>query len=272
MVGARTGRSLGDDPYGTTLARQALRVVLVGAGLAVTGAAVRLVAQALAFAADGDALGPILWLVVQTTWGAAAVVQALLGVVLGLSALMAWRWSRPAERLGEAPFVYPAIGLLFVPAFMGHAAADAFLAVGVVVDALHVAGASVWCGGVAMLAGVARQPEGRARLARLVPAFHGDAVAAVTAVLVSGAIAAWRRLPDPWHPLATSYGVVLVVKVALVVPVLGLGWWSWTRGARASDASPPTVPRIGGGLVAEGGLMLLVLVASAVLAGTPPDP
>nr|MCU0623650.1 hypothetical protein [Gemmatimonadaceae bacterium] len=155
MLGARTGRALGADPWATFFARLCLRAVLVGSTGAVVAAGLRLAAQALAFAGDGDALGPILWLVVRTTWGAAAVVQGLLGLVLVLAALIASRWSQPADRLGEAQFVYPAIGLLLVPALMGHAAAVAFLAVGITVDALHVAGASVWVGGVLLLAVVA---------------------------------------------------------------------------------------------------------------------
>lgn len=272
VVGARALRPRGDRPDETTdaMARTCLHAVLAGGSLVAVAAVIRLFAQAAAFAATGDALGPILLVLLGTTWGVTAVGQVLLGLVLCAAALLARRWTHPAERLGEAQFVYPALGLCVVPAFMGHAAADPFLAVGVTVDVLHVAGASVWSGGVVLLAWLARRAAWRAPVATVIEAFHPDAVAAVTAVVVSGVVAAWRRLPDPWTPLATPYGELLAWKVLLVVPVLALGWWNATRGPARLRAGPGTRPLTA--LASEGGLFVVVLSLTALLTGTSPDP
>jgi putative copper export protein len=253
----------------SAMAYRCLAMILSGAVGAFVFAAARVIVQTLAFAAEGDALWPIAWLILQTSWGATAVTQALLGLVLCGAVMLARRWSAPIERMGEAPFVYPALALCVVPAFMGHATVDAFLAVGVTVDALHVAGASVWGGGVVVLAGFALRPSWRPVLPAVIEAFHPDAVAAVTAVMISGVVAAWRRLPDPWHPLVTSYGQVLVLKMMVVIPVLALGWWHARRAPdRLRAGTAISVTRT---LGIEALLISVVFVLTAVLTGTSPE-
>ena len=276
LIGARTLRashpaSRLDDASAAVahaVARTCVHAVFLGGAAAVVGAGARLVAQALAFAADGDALGPIVWVILRTTWGVMALVQALLGATLCGAALLARRWTQSADRLGETQVVYPALALLVVPAFMGHAAADDFLAVGITVDVLHMAGASTWAGGVALLAWCAVRPLSRPGMAALITAFHPDAVAAVTAVVLSGGIAAWRRLPDPLAPLSTPYGQVLALKAALVLPVLALGWWNARRGPHAIARG--ATPRVARALALEVALFAAVLGLTAILTGMSP--
>lgn len=271
VVGARGLRPRRELPSDVVdaMARHCLGVVFAGGALVAAAVGVRMLAQAMAFAASGDALGPILAVLLRTTWGVTALGQGLLGCVLCGATLLARRWTHPADRLGEAQFVYPALSLCVVPAFMGHAAADHFLAVGVTLDVLHVAGASVWSGGVAVLAWLARRAAWRPALGRVIEGFHPDAVAAVTAVVVSGAAAAWRRLPDPWAPLATPYGQMLALKVALLAPVLALGWWHARRGAARLREGQGT--RVPASLAAETALLALVLLLTALLTGTAPE-
>lgn len=271
MLGARAVRSAGaavaDDVH---VARAIVGAVWTGGVLSAAGAVVRVIAQVLAFAADGDALAPIAWLVLQTTWGITAVAQALAAATVCGGTVLAMRWSRPLDRIAETQMVYPALVLVVVPAFMGHAAADSFLPVGITLDALHVAGASVWVGGVALLARLAASPGMRPHLGAVIHAFHPDAVAAVTAVLVSGVGAAWRRVPSVDLLLSGDWGQLLIVKIVLVLLVLGLGWWNAYRGpGLVSRGRADTVQMA---LRAEWVVMTMVLLVTAVLAGTAPDP
>jgi putative copper export protein len=271
VVGARAVRGSGDAAADDAhVSRAVVGAVWTGGVLSGLGAIVRVAAQVLAFAADGDSWGPIAWLVLQTTWGITAVAQMLAAATVCGGTVLAMRWSRPLDRLAETQLVYPALVLVVVPAFMGHAAADPFLAVGITLDALHVAGASVWVGGVALLARLAVVPSMQPRLGAVMTAFHADAVAAVTAVVVSGVGAAWRRVPDPAAIITTGWGRLLLAKVLLVLAVLALGWWNAYRGpgmmARGRDAAVRTALRM------EWGLMTVVLLLTGLLAGTSPDP
>jgi putative copper resistance protein D len=271
VLGSRAMRTAGPavsgDPHA---ARAVVGAVWTGGMLAFIGAVVRVLGQVSAFAADGDAWGPIAWLVVQTTWGITAVAQAMAAATVCGGTVLVLRWSRPLDRLGETQLVYPALLLVVVPAFMGHAAGDAFLAVGITLNTLHVAGAAVWVGGVAILARLASMPSVRGHLGDIMRAFHPDAVAAVTAVVVSGVGTAWRRLESPDAVLGTTYGQLLLAKTALVTVVLALGWWNAYRG-------PGHLARGGAGAVvgmlrAEWSVMIAVVVLTAVFAGTSPDP
>ncbi|GMA32785.1 copper resistance D family protein [Litorihabitans aurantiacus] len=108
----------------------------------------------------------------------------------------------------------------------GHAAgaANHTLAVGSLW--LHLAGVTVWIGGLAVLALVA------GRLGRDVVAaatrFSRTAVWAYALVAVSGVVSAWIRMGS-LRDLGTAYGVLLILKVAAVVALGAAGCWHRRR-------------------------------------------
>jgi putative copper export protein len=116
-----------------------------------------------------------------------------------------------------------AAGLVFTPGLSGHASVTGIGSV--IADAAHVLAAATWTGGLAfvvaalVMAGGQRWPLA----AVAVPRFSTTAVVAVAVLLVAGAIngylqvRAWRGL---WE---TDYGVLLLVKIGLVLPLLALG-------------------------------------------------
>jgi copper transport protein len=95
----------------------------------------------------------------------------------------------------------------------------------VIADAAHVQAAATWTGGLAfVILGLVLARSERWPLASVsVPRFSTMAVVSVSILLVAGAIngylqvRAWRGL---WE---TEYGVLLLVKIGLVLPLLGLG-------------------------------------------------
>ena len=125
--------------------------------------------------------------------------------------------------MAAAVMLLLAAGLVFTPGLSGHASVTGIGAV--IADAAHVLAAGTWTGGLAfvvaglVMAGVERWPLA----AVAVPRFSTTALVAVTILLVAGAIngylqvRAWRGL---WE---TEYGVLLLVKIGLVLPLLALG-------------------------------------------------
>jgi copper transport protein len=116
-----------------------------------------------------------------------------------------------------------AAGLVFTPGLSGHASVTGIGSV--IADAAHVLAAATWTGGLAFLvAGLVMAGVDRWPLAALaVPRFSTTAVVSVAILLVAGAIngylqvRAWRGL---WE---TEYGILLLVKIGLVLPLLALG-------------------------------------------------
>ena len=114
-------------------------------------------------------------------------------------------------------------GLVVTPGLSGHASVTGIGAV--IADAAHVLAAATWTGGLAfVVAGLLMARADRWPLAAVaVPRFSATAMVAVAILVVAGAIngylqvRAWRGL---WE---TEYGVLLLVKIGLVLPLLSLG-------------------------------------------------
>jgi copper transport protein len=166
-----------------------------------------------------------------------------------------------------------AVAAMFTPGLSGHASTIG--AGSVVADAAHVQAASVWVGGLAfvvlalVLAGERRWPLA----ASAVPRFSTMAVASVALLLVAGAVngylqvRAWRAL---WE---TEYGVLLLIKVGLVLPLLALGAYNNRYAVprlRAQIASVVERRRFLRFASAELAIMVTVVGVTSALVNAPP--
>jgi uncharacterized membrane protein len=163
------------------------------------------------------------------------------------------------QRRGGSRVVPPGIFAAAALAFAGHAASVNPAAGAIFTDATHVLSAGAWAGGILVLATL-RPPdgwggsEGRAMLQRFGRvAFLAFAITALTGAL--RATEELRGLGDLW---GTQYGLVLSVKTAGVLVMVGISALVWRRGFRYARA--------------EGALVLIVLAATAVLAAFPMPP
>jgi copper transport protein len=93
-------------------------------------------------------------------------------------------------------------------------------------DLVHVSAAGVWLGGLVALAVLwhpLRREAGRDADARLAIAFSRLATVALVSLAIAGAALAWTQVGSVHALLHTSYGQVLLVKVAFVGLVAYLG-------------------------------------------------
>jgi putative copper resistance protein D len=177
------------------------------------------------FASIWDAM---LWsaVVQDTGFGRVWSVRLVMALLLVALSVAVWRWP------GQAPTraaILLAGGLVATVALTGHAAVGEG-APGLVhraADAAHMLAAAVWLGALPPLLfllgrnapGVSEQPD--LALARL-QAFHSVGVASVSVLLVSGLVNSWLLVGNPDGLLTTSYGRLLVAKVALFAVIVGL--------------------------------------------------
>ncbi|HEY2282332.1 MAG TPA: CopD family protein [Solirubrobacteraceae bacterium] len=190
----------------------------------------------------------------------------------------------PAPRAILALLAIGALYLAITPALAGHASVESPVVVFFPSDALHVLAASVWVGGIACLLlalpGATRRLEGDERsrlLLGTLARFSPIALGAVIAIAATGVVQAYidvRSLHGLFH---TTYGALIVVKVALLATLLGLGWVHRERIIPAlerlvGDGRPPG----GVGALArrtmrgELALMLCVFGVTAALIGYAP--
>lgn len=141
-------------------------------------------------------------------------------------------------------------------------------------DVVHLAAGAVWLGGIAALVVAFRTGTGSAdRLATpvlgsLIGRFSTLAVVAVGVVVAAGTGMALLILPSPGDVVTTGYGLALLTKVVLVVPVIAMGAYNRRRlvpamaaGAAAHDDRRRLRRIVGAELV----VLLAVVAVSSVL-------
>jgi len=105
----------------------------------------------------------------------------------------------------------------FAKSWLGHAAAYGPRSETLLLDWLHLAGASIWAGGLLLLLYLWRQDKEEAR--RFYPAFSNAALLVILLLAASGIFIVFIFLPDVTYVLETTWGLLLLAKTGLVVLV-----------------------------------------------------
>ncbi len=121
-------------------------------------------------------------------------------------------------------------GALIALAASGHAAAVRPAWAGISVDAAHLLAAGVWAGGILALGTIRppggwREPAGRLLLSRFTPVAVGSFLVSV----VFGGVQAIQELGRLGALWGTSYGRVLLAKIAAVAAMVPLSLFAWRR-------------------------------------------
>ena len=162
---------------------------------------------------------------VEITVGTIYGKLLLLRLLALLAAAAVW-WSirrkdRPPGRLDAA-----GLALLIVESFSfaGHSGQGTWVPLAATMDALHLAAASLWLGGLAMLAvsllGRAGTGENLPTLAAVLPRWSRTAMLAVTVLVITGVYQAWRQAGSVGAVLWTSYGRLILAKAAVLIALL----------------------------------------------------
>lgn len=161
--------------------------------------------------------------VADTRFGRLSLARAGIALVVAVVAVLVLRAGGSMSRPIAVVAVLLGLALVVTPGLSGHASVSG--PVSVLADAAHVQAAALWVGGLAFLV-AALVLAGRERwslAASSVPAFSALAVGSVAVLVLAGTvngylqIRAWRGL---WE---TEYGVLLLIKLGLVIPLLAFG-------------------------------------------------
>ncbi|MBB3082854.1 copper resistance protein CopC [Geodermatophilus sabuli] len=153
--------------------------------------------------------------------GVTLLVRAALALALLALLRPVWRRGTPPAPAVLAGGGALAAGLVLATAAVGHPVAGAWPVLAVAAAAVHVAAMAVWLGGlVGLLAGVLREDAPAADLAAALPPFSRLAAGSVTALVVTGVVQGVREVGSPVALVTTTYGWVLLAKLALVLLLL----------------------------------------------------
>jgi len=203
----------------------------------------------------------------KTRFGVAFLVMTFgFGVVSALL-MLAWVFDLTAPR-------WWALGLSLVLAsglsLSGHQATEPNATwASELADWLHLVAASIWVGGLVTLAFLV-WPSAPALRRRAFLGFSRLAIGLVAAMVLAGAYLALVRLPafsDLWE---TSYGQVLLLKLAIVS--LALAWGGFHHLVVRPRLEAGVEPRVRPSLVGETAVAMAVLFAAAALTNVSPPP
>jgi putative copper resistance protein D len=223
-----------DGVQDTRISGQALRWLrtLGGFGLALGLASWAAWLAAVAIGMTGlpvaEALAPdtLTTVVTRTTFGQVWLLRSVLLVLLALP-LLSWRAAatRPANWLviGSAAMAALLMGSL---AWAGHAVASHRAHPWV--DAAHLCAAAVWLGMLPPLwllvqrASATGDPGWQRLAGRAARLFSAPGIAAVLVLAITGGLNGWWLVGSVDKLLGSSYGLLLVAKLALFAGMLGL--------------------------------------------------
>ena len=229
--------------------------------------------QVLSFVDPGEQVTPelvrgMLW---QGTWGDAWVLQSSAAL-----ALLATSWLlRANQRLRGPVSALLVAALLWSQTGMGHPADEIWGSLpGRVVDLAHLVGGGLWLGTLGVLALTvfpALRDESRiALLAAVVRDFSNPARIGALLLLLSGGLATWTYSGSLAAIPATTWGQLLLIKLACLAGVVVLGWYNWKVVTPALEGAHPIAPsRLRRAVTIELCLGAVMLAITAFLVATP---
>ncbi len=232
---------------------------------------IRLAAQSVAMHAPGQAFRAEMvgGVIAHTLWGWSWLAQ----LFLGLAAVVLFRRARATPHWMPVRIV--TLLLAFTPAFSGHAiAAERLVPLAVLSDGLHILGAAGWLGTLAVMlivsitAALGPMEDHGALAAELVTAYSPVALACAALAGLTGVASAWIHIGHLSELWTTSYGRVLLLKLAILSLVIATGAYNWRR------VLPSLGDRVGAVRVVRSAsvevlVAVLVLFVTAVLVSLP---
>jgi copper transport protein len=148
------------------------------------------------------------------------------GLLLVLAGVALWEWARETRAPRAAGRPLPSalagaasLGALALLSAQGHASQAPLASLSIVADTVHLGAAGVWIGGLACLGAVLlRAPAGLA--AAVLARFSRVALVAVALVVATGLLRLTGELAHVAELWSTGYGRSILLKAALLLPLL----------------------------------------------------
>ena len=213
-----------------------------------------------------------------TFWLWRQLAALTIALALGLTLLAQHRGRDRAEHVLLALAAAAAAGGLVATAVVSHAAAAPGSGWALPIDAAHLWIAAAWVGGLLALTGLfvrlrtARASIRAAAVLEVVGPFSIFAAAAIYALAVTGVLRSLGEVSTAGALTGTGYGRWLLVKLALLAPLLGVALANRRALAGARDSAEARLEaaaRLRRRLPLEAGLAVGVLAVVAVLGQVP---
>lgn len=211
------------------------------------------------------------WMMVSSTdYGHAGSIATLtMLVIVGV------RSSGSTSRVSDFIVALSLTAFAVTRASMGHAGEEGLWTVVLAAEAIHFSAIGLWTGAVLVSAWFALKETRVAPLKigaadRYLDLMSQAAMIAVIGIVITGIFSAWHRVGTSEHLLHTSYGITLLVKVALVLAAIALGGYNKFIGLPSASRSQSGVSLVRAALQIESFLLIGAVLAAAILTSQQP--
>ena len=207
-------------------------------------------------------------------WSPASVGKEWLSALVGIVGIAA------ALALRERPRLAAAAGLVAIcsPALVGHSRAVVPAWLVTATDVIHLVAGALWLGGLVGLALTLPLITRRGTVAaEIVTRFSTFAAASLAALALSGVLMGWRILGSWDNLLNSTYGTLLMTKIALVVAVAVMAAGNRllvlprVRQAAGHDDTVEAGSMLRRAVLMEAGVLVVVLGVTGFLVDQPPQ-
>ena len=207
-------------------------------------------------------------------WSPASVGKEWLSALVGIVGIAA------ALALRERPRLAAVAGLVAIcsPALVGHSRAVVPAWLVTATDVIHLVAGALWLGGLVGLALTLPLITRRGTVAaEIVTRFSTLAAASLAALAVSGVLMGWRILGSWDNLLNSTYGTLLMTKIALVVAVAVMAAGNRllvlprVRQAAGHDDTVEAGSMLRRAVLMEAGVLVVVLGVTGFLVDQPPQ-
>jgi len=207
-------------------------------------------------------------------WSPASVGKEWLSALVGIVGIAAALALRERPRLAAAA----ALVAICSPALVGHSRAVVPAWLVTATDVIHLIAGALWLGGLVGLALTLPLITRRGTVAaEIVTRFSTLAAASLAALAVSGVLMGWRILGSWDNLLNSTYGTLLMTKIALVVAVAVMAAGNRllvlprVRQAAGHDDTVEAGSMLRRAVLMEAGVLVVVLGVTGFLVDQPPQ-
>lgn len=217
--------------------------------------------------AQREAAGVSLPTLLGTSLGMTAIERIIAIGATGIAVAVAWRLRATVARAGVAAAGIGAAAAMWVDVTSSHAGAENPIAANLLIQWAHIVASGVWIGGLLVLILAVRgQPSDIKGAA--VRRFSTTAGIAIVVVALSGTFRAVIEIGSIGRLFSTSFGILVLVKVALFLVLAGLGAVNRFGNVPRASTVLRGLRRVGSTEVVSG--VAVVLVAAALVNVAPP--
>lgn len=228
VTGAAATSLLIDNSLSSEKQRRLITFVRIAGYLILASGAMRMMQQALAFADDLATAPAMVVTLLGTLYGKAWLVQMCGALLIALwPGAVVPSQARSVSRSAGWALV---LMVLIPPVFQGHAiSSEELTAAAVLADAVHLLGAGVWIGSLAVLVLVVLPGLTASETRIVVQRFSPWALTGAGALFVTGVFTSWLQVRHLNFLWSTRYGQLLLLKVFVVLVVVFIGALNWRR-------------------------------------------